>query len=67
MVIATLVLVLSSPILVPSMGVLTMVTTGFLFSGCCPVAAMVAIACMYRYVGRKKVLAMEQLGCLREM
>ncbi|KAI3468166.1 hypothetical protein Pfo_024829 [Paulownia fortunei] len=67
LVIATPVLVLFSPILVPAVAALCLVATGFMFSGGCLAAALAVIAWIYRYVTGKHPLGADQLDYLRKM
>ncbi|KAL6985489.1 hypothetical protein U1Q18_018863 [Sarracenia purpurea var. burkii] len=53
LVIATPVLVLFSPVLVPAGILIFLATAGFLFSGACSVAALVALNWIYNYVAGK--------------
>ncbi|CAA3010994.1 oleosin 1 [Olea europaea subsp. europaea] len=53
LIIATPVLLLFSPILIPAGIVLFLVTAGFLFAGGCGVAALAALLWIYNYVAGK--------------
>lgn len=50
LIVATPVLVLFSPILVPAGFILLMAASGFVFSGSCGVAAVAALTWIYNYV-----------------
>ena len=53
LIIATPVLILFSPVLVPAGIVMFLVMAGFLFSGACGVAAVAALSWVYSYVAGK--------------
>ncbi|XP_012857791.1 PREDICTED: oleosin 16 kDa [Erythranthe guttata] len=63
--IATPILVLFSPIIVPSIVALSLVTTGFMFSGGCLAATLAAVAWTYHYFTGKHLTVAEQLHCLK--
>ncbi|WOG84061.1 hypothetical protein DCAR_0103241 [Daucus carota subsp. sativus] len=65
LVIATPVLVLFSPILVPAGIVVCLVTAGFLFSGTCGVAAISLLSWIYNYVSGKHPPGSDQLDYAR--
>ncbi|KAF8388894.1 hypothetical protein HHK36_025575 [Tetracentron sinense] len=65
LVIATPVLVLFSPILVPAGIVIFLATTGFLFSGGFGVAALSALSWIYNYVAGKNPPGSEKLDYAR--
>ncbi|CAK9162442.1 unnamed protein product [Ilex paraguariensis] len=65
LIIATPVLVLFSPVLVPGGIVLFLVTTGFLFSGGCGVAALVALSWIYNYAAGKHPPGADQFDYAR--
>lgn len=58
---ATPLLVLFSPILVPAGIALFLVSAGFLFAGGCGVAAIAALSWVYNYVAGKHPLGADQL------
>ncbi|KAH1067431.1 hypothetical protein J1N35_032418 [Gossypium stocksii] len=64
---ATPVMVLFSPVLVPSAIVIFLVITGFLFSGGCGVAAITALSWIYNYVQVKHPLGADKLDYARDM
>ncbi|KAL3818990.1 hypothetical protein ACJIZ3_004895 [Penstemon smallii] len=61
LIIATPVLLLVSPIVVPAAVVLASVTTGFLSSGGFLVAALAVVAWLYKYVARKHLFGASRL------
>ncbi|KAM7490490.1 hypothetical protein LguiA_033411 [Lonicera macranthoides] len=65
LILATPVLVLFSPVLVPIGVVLSLVTAGFLFSGGCGVAAVAALSWIYNYVAGKHPPGADQLDYAR--
>lgn len=65
LIIATPVLVLFSPVLVPAGIVLFLVTAGFLFSGACGVAAISTLSWIYNYVAGKHPPGADQLDYAR--
>ena len=65
LVLATPVLVLFSPILVPAGIVVALVTAGFFFSGGFGVAALSALAWIYNYVTGKHPVGADQLDSAR--
>lgn len=67
LVIATPLLVLFSPILVPAALVLFLAASGFLFSGGCGVAAVAALAWIYNYVSGKHPAGSDKLDYARGM
>lgn len=65
LVIATPVLVLFSPVLIPA-GILTLLAAaGFLFSGGCCVAALMALSWMYNYLAGKHPMGADQVDYAR--
>lgn len=65
LVIATPVLVLFSPVLIPA-GILTVLAmAGFLFSGGCCVAALMALSWMYNYLAGKHPVGADQVDYAR--
>ncbi|KAE8682645.1 Oleosin 18.5 kDa [Hibiscus syriacus] len=68
LVMATPVMVLFSPILVPSGIVIFLLIAGFLFSGGCGVAAVTALSWIYKYVqGKHHPLGADKLDYVRNM
>ncbi|MBA0594201.1 hypothetical protein Gohar_022764 [Gossypium harknessii] len=67
LIMATPVMVLFSPVLVPSAIVIFLVITGFLFSGGCGVAAITALSWIYNYVQGKHPLGADKLDYARDM
>ncbi|KAL4296848.1 hypothetical protein GQ457_12G031450 [Hibiscus cannabinus] len=67
LVMATPVMVLFSPILVPSGIVIFLVITGLLFSGGCGVAAITALSWIYNYMQGKHPRGADQLDHARIM
>ncbi|XP_010244394.1 PREDICTED: oleosin 16 kDa [Nelumbo nucifera] len=65
LVIATPLLVLFSPILIPAAIVVFLVATGFLFSGGCAVAALSVMSWTYNYMSGKHPLGSDQLDYAR--
>ncbi|CAI9773130.1 unnamed protein product [Fraxinus pennsylvanica] len=65
LIIATPVLVLVSPILIPAGIVLFLVTAGFLFAGGCGVVALAALSWIYNYVAGKHPPGSDQLDYAR--
>ncbi|RVX17285.1 hypothetical protein VitviT2T_004379 [Vitis vinifera] len=65
LIIATPALVVFSPILVPAGTVIFLATTGFLFSGCCGVTALMALSWLYEYVAGKHPPGADQLDYAR--
>lgn len=65
LIMATPVMVLFSPVLVPAGIVIFLVTAGFLFSGTCGVAAVTALSWIYNYVQGKHPLGADQLDYAR--
>ncbi|KAE9587069.1 hypothetical protein Lal_00005044 [Lupinus albus] len=61
LIIATPLLVLFSPIIVPAAIVLLLVASGFLFSGGCGVAAVAALSWIYNYVAGKHPVGSDTL------
>ncbi|RDY10693.1 Oleosin 16 kDa, partial [Mucuna pruriens] len=61
LVIATPLLVIFSPILVPAAFVLFLVASGFLFSGGCGVAAIAALSWIYNYVSGNQPVGSDTL------
>lgn len=64
-ILATPLLVIFSPILVPAAEVLFSITVGFLFSGGCGVAAIAALRWIYNYVAGKRPLGEDELDFAR--
>ncbi|KAL0355392.1 UNVERIFIED_CONTAM: Oleosin [Sesamum radiatum] len=62
--VATPGLVFFSPIIIPSVLSLLLITAGFMFSGCCLAAALAATVWMCRYMAGKSPLGWEQLAYL---
>ncbi|MBA0622400.1 hypothetical protein Godav_007949 [Gossypium davidsonii] len=67
LIMATPVMVLFSPVLVPSAIVIFLVITGFLFSGGCGVAAITALSWIYNYVQGKHPLGADKIDYARDM
>lgn len=67
LIMATPIMVLFSPVLVPSAIVIFLVITGFLFSGGCGVAAITALSWIYNYVQGKHPLGADKLDYARDM
>ncbi|KAK7282949.1 hypothetical protein RIF29_12094 [Crotalaria pallida] len=65
--IATPLLVLFSPILVPAAFVLFLAASGFLFSGGCGVAAVAALSWIYNYVAGKHPVGADKLDYAKGM
>ncbi|CAA2934862.1 oleosin 1 [Olea europaea subsp. europaea] len=65
LIIATPVLVLFSPILIPAGIVLFLVTAGFLFAGGCGVVALAALLWIYNYVAGRHPPGSDQLDYAR--
>ncbi|CAL0319260.1 unnamed protein product [Lupinus luteus] len=65
LIIATPLLVLFSPILVPAAFVLFLAASGFLFSGGCGVAAVAALSWIYNYVAGKHPVGADKLDYAR--
>ncbi|XWS17675.1 hypothetical protein CRYUN_Cryun33cG0088000 [Craigia yunnanensis] len=65
LIMATPLMVLFSPILVPAGIVIFLVITGFLFSGGCGVAAVTALSWIYNYVQGKHPPGADQLDYAR--
>jgi len=65
LIIATPLLVIFSPILVPAAITLFLVASGFLFSGGCGVAAIAALSWIYNYVDGKHPAGSETLDYAR--
>ncbi|XVF48611.1 hypothetical protein PTKIN_Ptkin03bG0204000 [Pterospermum kingtungense] len=66
-IIATPLMVIFSPILVPAAIATFLAITGFLFSGGCGVAAITVLTWMYNYVQGKHPLGADQLDYARDM
>ncbi|CAL0305635.1 unnamed protein product [Lupinus luteus] len=67
LVIATPLLVLFSPILVPAAFIIFMAASGFLFSGGCGVAAVAALSWIYNYVAGKHPVGADKLDYARDV
>ncbi|KAB2024710.1 hypothetical protein ES319_D06G104600v1 [Gossypium barbadense] len=65
LIIATPLMVIFSPVLVPAGITIFLVTTGFLFSGGCGVAALTALSWIYNYVQGKHPPGADQLDYAR--
>ncbi|XP_059655117.1 oleosin G [Cornus florida] len=65
LIIATPVIVLFSPILVPAGIVTFLAIAGFLFSGGCGVAALMALSWIYKYIAGKNPPGADQLDSAR--
>lgn len=65
LILATPLLVIFSPILVPAAIVLFLAATGFVFSGGCGVAALATLAWIYNYVAGKHPVGADQLDYAR--
>ncbi|KAE8735244.1 Oleosin Bn-III [Hibiscus syriacus] len=65
LIMATPLLVIFSPVLVPAGMTVFLVISGFLFSGGCAVAAITALSWMYYYVQGKHPLGADQLDYAR--
>lgn len=61
LILATPVLVIFSPILVPAAALLFLITVGFLFSGGCVAAAIASLRWTYNYVTGKNLSGADQL------
>ncbi|KAM7256759.1 hypothetical protein ACFE04_012500 [Oxalis oulophora] len=67
LILATPVLVLFSPVLVPAAITIALVMSGFVFSGGCGVAAISTLAWIYNYVTGKHPPGADQLDHARQM
>lgn len=65
LVLATPILVLFSPVLVPAGITLLLITAGLLFSGSCGVAAVAALSWIYRYTAGKHPPGADRLDYVR--
>ncbi|KAF8085579.1 hypothetical protein N665_0663s0023 [Sinapis alba] len=67
LIVATPLMVLFSPVLVPAVITMCLLTMGFLFSGGCGVAAATALSWIYRYVTGKHPMGAEKVDYARMM
>ncbi|VVB09031.1 unnamed protein product [Arabis nemorensis] len=67
LIVATPLMVLFSPVLVPAVITTGLLTVGFLFSGGCGVAAATALSWIYRYVTGKHPIGAEKVDYARMM
>ncbi|CAF2281142.1 hypothetical protein BRARA_D01570 [Brassica rapa] len=67
LVVATPLMVLFSPVLVPAVITMCLLTAGFLFSGGCGVAAATALSWIYRYVTGKHPMGADKVDYARMM
>ncbi|EOA28612.1 hypothetical protein CARUB_v10024833mg [Capsella rubella] len=65
LIVATPLMVLFSPVLVPAMITLVLLTAGFFFSGGCGVAAATALTWIYRYVTGKHPMGADKVDYAR--
>ncbi|CAA7036843.1 unnamed protein product [Microthlaspi erraticum] len=67
LIVATPLMVLFSPVLVPAVITIGLLAAGFLFSGGCGVAAATALAWIYRYVTGKHPMGADKVDYARMM
>lgn len=65
LIVATPLMVLFSPVLVPAVITMGLLTAGFLFSGGCGVAAATALTWIYRYVTGKHPMGADKVDYAR--